>query len=138
MRLRYKLALLNCLLLMFVGIYTWPLGFSRFTFIKYIDPIVLWDFQDFILLVNRVREMVRLPLDLKVFAVAATAFHYVFVLVISTIQWLIIGIICERIFVAFKSSKNAGNTAPPGHPTKSSDSSKTGPQIKTMTRSLCL
>jgi hypothetical protein len=138
MKLRYKLAFLNLVLVMLMGIIAWPLSLNRYTFLRYIDPILLWDFQSFIWVVNRIRELVHLPLNLETFAVATTAIHYIFVIATGTIQWLMIGIICERLSAAIKSSQNAGNTEPSEHPTISSDSSKTKPRITTMMSSLCL
>jgi hypothetical protein len=116
-KLRYKLALLNFFLVLLMGFITWPLSLNQFTFLKYIDPILLWDFQSFACGVDRVRELVHLPLNIETFAVLTTAIHYIFVIAIGTIQWLIIGAICERSSVIFKARRNSG-TASPGSATK--------------------
>jgi hypothetical protein len=43
------------------GFIAWPLSLDSFTWLKYIDPIVPWDFKHFITAMNRARLTMGLP-----------------------------------------------------------------------------
>ena len=102
MSFRYKLALINLLAILLMGLLTWPLPLDRFTWIKYIDPILLLDYRGFVSVLDRIRITMGLSLNLEVFAVVATVIHYLFVVVIGTLQWFLIGILFERVGAVMK------------------------------------
>ena len=107
MRLRYILALINLVVILLMGLITWPLPLDRFTWIKYVDPILLLEFRSFVAVLERIRVTFRLSINLEVFTIVVTAIHYLFVVVIGTVQWFVIGILFERIVCAWRSKSEA-------------------------------
>jgi len=93
-----------------MGLITWPLPLDRFTWLKYLDPIVLWDFQDFVRIMDRVRALMGLPLSLKPFATVTVVTHYCLVTITGTIQWFLVGIVFERIASVLESRRSVNRT----------------------------
>jgi hypothetical protein len=97
-RLRYKLLFANLALLFILGIVNWPLNLDRFAFtpLKYLDPLILWNFQNFAFRMNNLRMQLGFPFSLQ-FYQSVVICHYLLLALAGSAQWLIIGICFERI-----------------------------------------
>jgi hypothetical protein len=102
MRLRYRLAAINLCILLLLEILSWPLAPDRFKMFKYIDPILFWDFGGVISALNHARLMMGMSLSSQAFGTIIEITINLLVIIAGTIQWLIIGILLERIIAMLK------------------------------------
>ena len=107
MKLRYTLMTVNVGVVLIAGYFTWPLPLDRFTAMKYIEPILLLNFQDFVRVMNRIRIMLSLDFDMETFVTVTTVAHYMLVIAVGAIQWFTLGLFCERIVIILKSRRPA-------------------------------
>lgn len=82
----------------------WPVPPDHFDFmpLQYVDPIVLWDYQAFILAMHQFWIWTGMPFNLHAFAIVTYIIRCFLLIVAGSVQWFLIGILFERIVGVLK------------------------------------